>query len=236
MHTTELISLLSVSCNYKIETVVQPSGQPTGVNVSGVGRAVGTPDVVILQLGVNAERSTVDAAREAAARALQSIIDTLKANGVADRDIQTLQFSIQPQYDFTGGAQRLRAYRVVNVVTARVHKLENAGKAIDDAARAGGNDAVVQSVQFTIDDPAKLQSEAREEAVKQAHARAEALADHAGVKLGRPISITESPPPQQGPQPLAAPRTAAESALAQTPIQAGELEVVVTVNVVYAVE
>jgi uncharacterized protein YggE len=227
-----LTSLFGLACTG--DTVVNSSGVPSGISVEGSGRASGTPDIVFLQLGVNLERGTVAEAREAAASAMQAVIDTLRRNGVAERDIQTSRFTVNPQYDFSSRSQVVRAYRVTNVVTAKITQLESASKAIDDAATAGGDAVIVQSVSFQIEDPSELQQQARVEAMQQARERADELAALGGVEIGKTISISEHfqtvvPQSQGG---IVAPRTGDSS----TPIQSGELEVIVSVNVLYAIE
>ena len=80
------------------DTIVNSSmSTAAGINVDGTGKASGTPDTVFLTLGVNVENATVAGAREAAASAMQGVINSLKGNGVADKDIQTTQFSVSPQ-------------------------------------------------------------------------------------------------------------------------------------------
>jgi uncharacterized protein YggE len=228
-----LAALLAVACSG--DTIVNPATTAEGISVQGSGRASGTPDVVFLQLGVNLERATVSEAREAAASAMQAVIDSLRRNGIAERDIQTSQFSVQPQYDFSTRVQTLRGYRVTNVVTAKITQIATASKAIDDAAAAGGNAAIVQSIDFSIDDPTELQEQARADAMAQARQRAAELADHAGVRILRPISINENYQTVI-PQAQTVARTQAPGADVATPIQAGELEVLVFVSVVYAIE
>ena len=227
-----LLALFAISCTSG-DTIVQNTTNATGISAAGTGRVTGTPDIVILQLGVEVEMRSVEAARTAAATSMNAAIDSLKSNGVEQKDIQTVQFSVQPQYDFVSNRQTLRGYRVTNVVSAKVRKIDTAGKIIDDVARAAGDAVVVRSLSFTIEDPSKLQAQARELAVKQARERADQLAKPAGVKIGRVLQITEGGGAvvSQAANVLRAPATAAE-----TPIQAGELEVVVNVNAVFAIE
>jgi uncharacterized protein YggE len=230
------MALLAVACSGKGDTIIQTSGPISGITVSGTGKATGTPDLAVIQLGVQAQRDSVEDARSAAAGAMQKVIDSLKGNGLKDDDIQTVQFSIYPQYDYNNNnKQTLTGYQVSNVVTAKIHKLDTAGKVIDDAAQAGGNDVVVQSISFTFNDPTDLQNKARTDAVKQAKARAQQLADDAGVGLGKLLSVDESA--SGGQRDLAIPATGSFSQAAPlTPIQTGELEISVTVNLVYAVD
>ncbi len=218
------------------DTIVQPAGQgQTGISVSGTGIAIGEPDVAIITVGVNVGRDSVEQAREDAANAQQAIIDSRKANGVDDADIQTVRFSVQPRYNFSRGDEKpeITGYIVNNVISVKIRDIDSTGKAIDDAVIAGGNDAVVQGVSFTIDDPAELRAEARKLAVDAAIDQAEQLADAAGVDLGRLISISEF----GGSVPFARSENLALSAdSGASPIQAGELQISITINLLYALD
>jgi uncharacterized protein YggE len=228
--------LLATACGDSGDTYVQTGNAPvTGINAIGTGEAFGEPDVLVVNVGVSAERASIAEAREAAAGAQRGVVDALKRNGVAEKDIQTVQFSVNPQYDFRSGNQQIIGYQVSNVVTAKVRDLAKAGATIDAAIEAGGNDAVVQGVQFGIDDPSELQKQAREQAVKEAREQAQQLADNAGVKLGKLLSISES----SGSVPIAADvirAPATGDASIESPIETGELTVRITVVVLYAVD
>jgi uncharacterized protein len=232
------LGLLAVACSGGDTYVTSDTTGQMGVNATGTGSAIGEPDIMLLTIGVSAQRDTIEAARDAAATAQNGVIQALKDNGVDEKDIQTVQFNVSPQYDYStkpNGQGEIIGYVVSNVVTAKVRNLDKAGDAIDAATMAGGNDAVVQGVSFDIDDPTDLQKQAREEAVKKAHDQAEQLASNAGAKLGKVLSISESSyfPTYNRAVPAAAGGALDESS---TPIQPGQLEVSVTVNVLYAIE
>lgn len=233
------LAFLAVACDSGGDTYVTANGAgQTGVNATGTGTAYGEPDVMQLRVGVSAQRDSIAEAREAAAAAQTAVIEALKDNGVADEDIQTIQFSINPQYDFSGpdSEGRIVGYVVSNVVSATVRDLDRAGDAIDAATLAGGDDAVVQGVTFGIDDPTELQAQARAEAVQKARAQAEQLASDAGASLGKLISISENSftPTVERAIPAAAGGAALDQA--STPIETGQLQVSVTVNMLYAIE
>ncbi len=228
---------LSACTGEKGDTIVNtPGSTTTGITVTGEGEAFGPPDLVNLQMGVQAEGATVAAARETAASTAQAVIDSVKKNGVDAKDVQTARFDVTPLYDSSrNGLQVIRAYRVTNVLSVNIRKVDSAGKIIDDAVTAGGNNAVVQGIYFTIDDSEKLREAAREDAMKEARAKAEQLAKHAGVKAGKPISIAEgggSIPYNVGADAAFA-RAAADT---PTPVEAGQLQVRVSVTVLYAIE
>jgi len=230
-----LLSLVALAVACTTENVqVQPSSQAQGISVSGTGDASGAPDLALLDLGVSTEGKTVKEARDAAATAMNAVNDALKGDGVADKDIQTRQFSIEPEYQYPDGTQELIGFRVTNIVEAKVRDLDRVGEVIDAAAAAGGDVVQVQGLSFTIEKPEDLRAQARQEAMADARARAEGLADLAGVKLGKPLSVTESA--VNPPSPFMESAPAARGAEAATPIEAGQLEVSVTVDVLFAIE
>ena len=211
------------------------SSEPQGLSVSGEGRASAAPDVAVLGLGVSAKASTVGAANSQAQQAMTALLDSLEANGVQEKDIQTTSFAIQPEYDYRNDEQVLTGYRVSHMLQVKVRDIDRAGEVIDDAVQAGGDLLQVQSISFTIDDTTALSSEARQKAVADAQAKAEELASLARVTLGDPTYITESTS-----TPYTQPyydRSVAYSAEAApvTEISAGELEVVVYVNITYGI-
>ena len=227
-----LLALGAVACGDR-DTIVQGNGQQTGINVSGVGRVFGSPDIALLNLGVRVEAETVAEAREQAAEAQTAIIDSLTANGVEERDIQTQQFSVQPQYDFPDRVQTIRGYEVRNILNVKVRDLDSTSQVLDDATAAGGNAVQVNGINFTIDDPSALEAEARELAVQDARSRAEDLAGHSGAQVGALVSISEFTNFGLGGEFA---RSVSQDAGASTPIMSGELEVVVNVNVVYSID
>ncbi len=232
-----LLMTTLIACDTNMtSTLLRP---PTGrtIQVTGSGTVVGDPDMATLNLGVSAEKETVAEAREAAASAMTDVIESLKGNAVAEKDIQTQAFSIHPQYNYTDSGRVLRGYRVDNTVTAKVRELDTLSQVIDDAAEAGGDIVVVNTIQFMIEDSTALQTQARGLAVKNAEAKAQTLAQASSVSLGKPVSIIETT--QAASPPIAyaeAASLAADSARTSTPIESGELAVSVNVTVVYEIE
>jgi hypothetical protein len=231
------LALLAVACDGG-DTIVQTSNQSSsGVTATGTGRAFGEPDVAVITVGVNVQRETVAQARDDAAVAQQAVIDSLKDNGVADEDIQTVGFSVYPQYNYPPDRPQgeIVGYVVSNVVTARIRDLDTTGQAIDDVTVAAGNDAIVQGVSFTIDDPTELQEEARRQAVEQAQQQAQQLADAAGVQLGELLSISESGgfiPFERG----FGGGLDAAAQVPETPIEPGQVEVNISVSLQFALD
>jgi hypothetical protein len=200
--------------------------------VTGEGKASGAPDVVVLSLGVSVLAPTVKEARDQAADAMTKVVDFLKGNGVDEKDIQTSQFSIYPEYDYRADQQTLRGYRLSNIVTAKLRDIDKTSDVLDSVVEAGGDVTQVQGISFTIDDPDELRDVAREEAVADAKAKAERLAELSGVNLGKVISISES----FGTPPIPLAREADLAEAPSTPIEPGEMDVTLNVEVVYAID
>jgi hypothetical protein len=227
------LAALAVACTTE-NVQVQPPAQVQGISVSGTGNASGAPDLALVELGVSTEGKTVKDARDAAATAMNDVSDALKSDAVADKDVQTRQFSIEPEYQYPDGRQELIGFRVTNIVEVKVRDLDRVGEVIDDVAAAGGDVVQVQGLSFTIEKPEDLRAQARQEAMADARARAEGLAELASVKLGKPLSVTESTTTPPSPVLEAAP--SGRGAQEATPIEAGELEVSVTVDILFAIE
>lgn len=205
------------------------------IAVTGTGQVSGTPDTLIVDMGVQVLRASVGEATSDAARLAQAVIDALKAEGVDDKDIQTTNYSIWPEYDYRNDNQVLRGYRVSNTVSAKIRELERAGDVIDAATAAGGDDAIVNNIRFDLEADGALITAAREAAWNDAKAKAEQLAELAGRRLGSAVSISETSSPTPPPIFYDA-SVAQEAGAAATPIQPGEASVSVVVNVQFAIE
>ncbi|MBI5947917.1 MAG: SIMPL domain-containing protein [Chloroflexi bacterium] len=242
LKTVLLVSLVTVpllgavACKPQTDVVVPGAEQPTGINASGHGEVQATPDTGFFTVGVEVSATTVEDARENAAKAADAVISAVRKNGVEDKDIKTTQFSIYPRYDYSksGSQPQITGYTVTNMLQVKVRNLDNFSKVIDSAVKAGGNDARVQSIWFDIEDTTKLLEQAREAAMKDAKAKAEQLARLGGVGLGKPMLITETA--GTNPPPLAAEKAAGGIATdTATPIQPGTGTVQVDVSVTWSI-
>jgi uncharacterized protein YggE len=206
------------------------------ISVSGIGRVTTTPDVADVRVGVQVTRTKVRDAQSAAATAMAAVIAALKSAGVADKDIQTTALSLQPVYDYSnnGNAPRLTGYQIVNAVTATVRKLDTISDVIDGALAAGAT--TLDGITFRVDDPTSPEAQARDAAMKNARAKADALAKAAGVAITGVSSISEQSGPVPVPMPYFAAGGAKDAAAPSTPVQVGTNEVDVSVSVVYLID
>lgn len=204
--------------------------QGTLLSVNAEGKVTGRPDMATVNMGVVTEGQTAAAALAANATRMNALIAALRRTGVAERDIQTSNISVNPQYVYQENQPpRLTGYQASNTVTAKVRNLDRVGAAIDAAVNAGGN--TVNGVSFSYQDQDGPLDEARADAMREARRRADLYARAAGMQVHRIVSISESAawtPPI--PMPMMA---RMEAAQASTPVQPGEIETTVNLGVVF---
>jgi uncharacterized protein YggE len=196
-----------------------------GITVNGVGKVSTVPDRATFTFGVETHRSTAADASDANNGEMRRVIDALKAAGVADADMQTSQISVYPEYKDSGSG--VSGYVASNSVTVTVG-IADAGSVVQAAVGAGANQ--VDGPSLTKDDSDALYAKALRDAVDDARARAQVLADAAGVTLGGVISIEEGSEPS-GP-------IAYDMALAspeRAPIEPGKQDVEADITVTFAI-
>ncbi|MDO8577924.1 MAG: SIMPL domain-containing protein [Dehalococcoidales bacterium] len=212
----------------------QYQNQNAGIVVTGQGQIQATPDIATLTLGVSAQETTVAAAQNEASTAMNAVMKVLKDKGIADADITTVGFNINPVYDYRSNTPVITGYQVTNMITVKIRKIADTSAIIDASATAGGNFIRVNSVGFGVNDPTPYLKQARAKAMANAIDTAGQLATLGGVKIGLPIYITESSgyyPP--------APMYYASAGMAKdmaTPISPGQTEISVSVTVIYAIQ
>ena len=216
---------------------VNLNSQQEGIWVSGRGEVSAVPDIATLRLGIEAQEASVAEAQSQAAEAMDRVMAALIDNGVAEKDIQTQYFNIRQvtRWDKDREQEVVIGYRVTNMITAKIKELDKAGTIIDAVATAGGDLTRINSIGFSVEDPSAYHEEARQKAMADARAKAEQMAELAGVKLGKPTYISESTysPPPIFRQDLF--EKAAGAPVPETPISPGEMEISINVQLVYAI-
>lgn len=161
--------------------------------VTGIGEAIGEPDVAIINLGVNITGSDVAATVDEANSIIDAIGQAVQALGVEPQDVTTMTYNVWPEYRWdpeTGQQTDEITYHIDSMVRVVVRQVETMGEIISAGLEAGANN--VYGIEFSIQDTTALEAEARLDAVADAQARAEALATEMGVTVGAPISISEN--------------------------------------------
>jgi uncharacterized protein YggE len=205
------------------------------ISVPGVGRVTVQPDIATLRLGVLVVRQTAAAARESAAATMTAVLEALSAKGVAKKDLRTALLSLNPVTDYSPETgPRVTGYQAANSVSVTVRDLAQAGALIDVALAAGATS--MDGLDFSVDDPSAAEEQARQLAMADAKRRALTIAAASGVTLGAVIGVHEgdrggAPVPYPGVRAMAFKAEAAD-----TPVEAGSQEIVVSVSVAYAIE
>jgi uncharacterized protein len=158
-----------------------------GITVVGTGSVTATPDTAEWSFGVQTSADTADAALGANSAAMKKIMAALREAGIAEDDLQTEQVSVYPRTSDDGIS--IVGYDASNTVRATIHDLGQAGGIVDAAVAAGANQ--VYGPSLTVSDAEAQYGAAIDAAFDDARARAEAIAEKAGVELGAPVAIVE---------------------------------------------
>lgn len=240
MSQTAIVTILLASA--PVFAAAQPAMPPHPhiLSVSGEGEVRAVPDQAQLSAGVVTHGKTAAEALAANSTAMNSVFAALKKRGVPEKSITTSNFSVNPQYPpYRQDAPqedrtRIIGYEVSNQVTVILDDVSKVGATLDALVASGANQA--GGVSFTIRDPKPLMKEAREEAVKEAVAKAQTLAKAAGVTLGPIISISEGGSYQ--PMPVFAGKVMRMDAAAAppAPVASGEQSLTVNVSITWEIQ
>lgn len=207
------------------------------IRVQGEGRVYATPDTATITFGVETSAKTAREAINQNAEKMQKVIATLKAHGIASKDIQTSGFNLYPDWDYQvkeypkpEKSRILLGYRVNNRVTVRTKDLDTIGSLIDAAVQAGANQ--VDNIHFGIENFDRLQEQALQEAVKNARHKAALIAEAAGTTIIEVISVRELGSGDYLPA-YAAKGMGMEAGEAPTPVEPGQVVFTSRVEVVF---
>lgn len=210
---------------------------PSTLSISGMSVTHVAPDTAAVTVGVITEAKDAAKAHADNVALAARVHSAVKALGIADRDIQTVRYDFSQRYDTRdNGRTELVGYTVQNTVVITVHDLSKVGRVIDTALGSGANR--IDSLEFTASDLVAAKNTALAGAMKDARAKADALAAAAGVRIVRVASISSadaSPQPYNDVRYMAMTKEAAAD-IGTTPIAAGQLAVEGVVNVTYVIE
>ncbi len=225
------IALLLAGC---AAPVALEQGAPRVISVSAVGRVTVKPDTALVQIGAEGRAPALADATADVDRRMRQVLARVKALGVAEADIATVTYAVEPLVTRRPGdddAARIAGYRVSNIAQVRVRDLAAVGAMLDAAVAAGAN--TLPSLQFTVEERAGPESRARALAVRAAAAKAAEMAAAAGVRLGALVSLSEGgglrPVMPQG-------RYTAVAHSAPGPVEPGQLDLEVVVEAQYLIE
>lgn len=206
----------------------------TRLDVTATGEVTRVPDVAVISTGVVTRAATAGGAIGQAATRMARVRAALKAAGVEDRDIQTSNISLNPEYRYENNQPpRLTGYTATNTLTVRFRDIASAGKIIDALVSEGANQ--INGPTLVIDKPEAALDEARARAVATARARADLYARAMGMRVVRVVAVSESGGSYPVPPPMPVMMEARGQA-ADSKIDPGEQKLQVTLAVTYELQ
>lgn len=205
---------------------------PRQISVTGEGQVETVPDMATITLGVTNEAADARAAMDATSVAVTRVLGRLSELGIAERDVQTQQFSLNPVWSNRGSNQEQRAkitgFVASNMVLVRVRDMSVLGVILDSVIADGAND--FNGLQLSVQEPRPFLDQARRDAVADAIAKATLLADAAGVTLGPVVSMVE----HGGGRPVQMMEMASARG-GSAPIAGGEVSISASVSMVFSI-
>lgn len=197
------------------------------VIVQGRGSLRVTPDLALLYMGVEVTAPTAQEATQENARIMKAVLDKLSSYSIPKDQIKTTWFSLWRVTEYQSGKQKFKGFRVSHTVEVPVRDIPKAGEILDAAVSAGVN--VVNNVTFSVQDPKETYRKALLQAIKDAHSKAETLAQAKGLKIKGIKKVVEKQAfaPQYGAE-------GGEGKFAITPFVPGQLKIEAMVEVTYS--
>lgn len=203
----------------------------TTLTLNGHGETARAPDKAMISVGVQVEAKTAAEAMRQQANQMDGVFKAVRAAGIAERDMQTANLSLNPVYDYPqNGPAVLRGYMASNQLAITVRDLKKLGAAMDSIVKAGGN--TINGVSFGIEEDREARDEARIAAIQDAARKAEIYASAVGYRVNRIVTVNENEYGPTPPMPMMA-RMQMESADASTPVAGGEMTIESSVSVMF---
>ena len=204
----------------------------TRLDINATGEVARVPDVAVISAGVVSRSNSANGALQETANRMQRVLAALRRAGVQDRDVQTSNVNLSPEYKYENNQPpQLVGYSATNNVTIRFRDIRNSGAILDALVAQGANQ--INGPSLTIDKPEAALDEARAKAVSAGRARAELYARSLGMRIARLVAVNESggnfPSP---PMPMFA-RAERDSS---TPIEPGEQKLQVTLAMTFELQ
>lgn len=223
---------------------VESGGQiSNSISVTGDGKISAKPDMVQINIGFQELGSTSRQALDKVNEKIASAIQILKANGIPDSDITTDNFNVYTEYDYSNNSRRIIGQRASQTLSVKVKKIDDkatkAAKIIDELSVV--DNVQMNGIVFDIEDKTQLFTQARELAFKKAQQKAEELAKLSGVKLLKPLSISDTTydvSPQPRYSNVAQMKTAApmNDSAGLTEIASGEMSVSSNLTILWSID
>ncbi len=214
------------------------------ISVSSEGRAYIKPDIATVSFGVHSDAPKSQDAVSKNNEKMNAVISAIKGAGVLDKDIKTTLYNLSPVYGsevrpmMSGGGypvfeNKVIGYALDQQVEVKIRNFDNINTILDNATSAGATN--VGNLQFLVDNPEKVQAEARDIAIQKAKAKMKEIAKSSGIKLGKLVGVSEGYNNYPTPMYAQGMGGAVMKDSVAPQIQTGQQEVNVTVTLTYQV-
>lgn len=227
-----LIIVAAAPATAQVEQTAAQRGPVTVLNVNAEGISEARPDMATINIGVQTQGATAQAALQDNARRMEALVQSLRRSGIAERDLQTAWVSVYPQYEEVNRVRRIVRYQASNTVRVRVREIGNTGRVIDAAVSDAAN--TLGGISFAHQRPQEQLDVARRNAIAEARRRAEIYAEALGLRVVRVISVSEAgaaAPSYSEEIVVTGSRVRSEYASAAPPVAPGEITTRVNVSV-----
>jgi len=198
------------------------------LNLNGKGAVQVTPNIAVVSVGVVTENMDLNVALRENTAKMTKVIDSLKNMGITEKDIKTQSYNIELLYDYIEGKQIFKGYRVSNILSVTVRDINTVGEVINTAVDNGAN--VVNSINFTVSNPALYYREALTMAIKDAVEKASVIEKSLKVVVDKtPTKILEE---TYGYAPVAANGMMMKAAA--PPIMPGQTEITASIKATFS--
>jgi uncharacterized protein YggE len=190
--------------------------------------------VAIISLGVKTTASTVADVTKTNTDKMNAVIEAIKNLKIDEKDIQTTNYSLSPNYNYTGKLGRIfEGYVLDQNIQVKIRDFTKIGDVLSQATAKGAN--LVGDLQFTIDNPEQFKEEARAKAIAQAKANAENLSKESGIRLGKLINVYENNYSMPIYNALKGIGAGALESVSVPTVQPGQQEINIVINLTYKI-
>lgn len=225
------LALMSL-CIATSSSAQTPVAEPPQIIVTGEGVVKATPDQAWVQIGAESRSKVSKEAQQRNAEVMTAVQQKISSFGIPKDAMKTVVLDLQPEFDYANGKQTLRGYVARNTVEVRVDELSKVGDVLDAAVASGA--ATIHGLRFDVKARREAEQAALQAAVKDALAKAQAVASGAQRAIDRILRIEEVS--AGGPVPMMKQFSMAARADASTPVAPGELEIRAQVRLSLAIK
>lgn len=206
---------------------------PHEITVEATGMSYVTPDIATLNLGVHTQAKTSEDAVNQNTQKINDVMKTLTDLGVKKVDTKTINFSLNPHYQYTQEKGSFQdGFDLDQSIEVKVRDFQKIGDIIAKTTSAGAN--MIGGINFSIENRETAKAEARKQAVENAKIKAQQLSDLAGIKLGNITNFNEYESGGSVPMTLSRGVSSMSAEKVAAPIvEAGQQQIILTVSVTY---